>query len=118
MSAKKENTFSKWWADNHETLNHRDILRACEKAYQAGWQAHAEQQWISVTTALPELKDDSVLAHFANGSIETVHIQDYFGDITSGFDENGNQRYTKWYLHSDPPVTHWMPLPQPPKEKL
>lgn len=72
--------------------------------------------WVSVEDRLPELKDDSVLAHFENGSIETVHIEDYFKPITNGFDEDGNQIYTKWYLHSNPLVTHWKPLPEPPKE--
>lgn len=72
--------------------------------------------WISVKDRLPELEDNSVLAHFKNGSIETIHIEDYFKDITNGLDENNNQIYTKWYLHSDPQVTHWMSLPEPPKE--
>jgi hypothetical protein len=70
--------------------------------------------WISVDDRLPELKDDSVLGYFAdNGSIETIHIEDYFKYITNGFDKNGTQLYTRWYLHQV--VTHWMPLPPPPK---
>lgn len=72
-------------------------------------------EWISVEDRLPELKDDSVLAHFENGSIETIHIEDYFKPITNGFNANGEQIYTKWYLHHNPLVTHWMPLPTPPK---
>jgi hypothetical protein len=70
--------------------------------------------WINVEDRLPELKDDSVLGYFAdNGSIETIHIEDYFKDITDGFDEKGKQLYTKWYLHQR--VTYWMPLPPPPE---
>ena len=73
--------------------------------------------WVSVEDRLPELKDDSVLACFENGSIETVHIEDYFKQITNGFDAEGNQVYTKWYLHHDPKVTHWQPLPAAPTNK-
>ena len=59
-------------------------------------------EWISVNESIPESADNSVLVHFENGGIETVHIQDMF---TSG-----------WYLHNDPKPTHWMPLPNPPKQ--
>ena len=75
-------------------------------------------EWIELNTGndtLPELRDCNVLAHFENGSIETVHIQDMFGDITDGIDENGIQKYSKWYLNHDPKLTHWMELPKPPQ---
>ncbi len=74
--------------------------------------------WIELNTGndtLPELRDDSVLAHFENGSIETVHIEDMFKDITDGLDEKGQQQYTKWYLNHYPKLTHWMELPKPPQ---
>lgn len=71
--------------------------------------------WISVEDRLPESKDDSVLAYWAdNGGMDMVHIQDYFDDITAGIAEDGfTQLYTKWYISSG--VTHWMPLPEPPE---
>lgn len=69
-------------------------------------------EWISVNDRLPELKDDGVLVFFPNGAIETVHIQDYFDDITAGVDDFGVQMYTKWYITQG--VTHWMPLPEAP----
>lgn len=72
-------------------------------------------EWISVEDRLPEIRDDSVLAYFENGSIETIHIQGFFEDIGNGI-KNGVQQYTKWYLHSNPKVTHWMNLPEPPKK--
>lgn len=72
-------------------------------------------EWISVDDYLPESRDDGVIVFFPNGAIETVHIQDYFDDITCGVDENGAQKYTKWYMSMG--VTHWMPLPEPPKTK-
>jgi len=74
--------------------------------------------WIELNTGndtLPELRDDSILAHFENGSIEAVHIEDMFKDITDGLDEKGQQQYTKWYLNHNPKLTHWMELPKPPQ---
>lgn len=44
-----------------------------------------------------------------------VHIQDYFDDITAGYNDDGTQRYTKWYISQG--VTHWQSLPEPPEEK-
>ena len=70
--------------------------------------------WVKCSDRIPELRDDSVLVYFSeNGGIDMVHIEDYFKDITAGFDDSGNQIYTKWYLCQN--VTHWMPLPQPPR---
>lgn len=73
-------------------------------------------QWIKCSEKLPDLIDDTVLVYFAkSGSIETVHIQDYFSDITAGLGEDGEQLYTKWYLSQN--VTHWMLLPAPPEDQ-
>ena len=66
--------------------------------------------WISVKDRLPEIKDDSVLVYFKHGSMDMVHIEEYFDDITNGLDENGNQLYTKWYISQG--VVAWMPLPE------
>lgn len=76
----------------------------------------AVPEWISVKDKLPEITDASVLAHFQNGSIETVHIEDWFKDITDGLDEDGRQKYTKWYLKASNTITHWAPLLMPPIE--
>ena len=70
-------------------------------------------KWVNVEKELPESIDGSVLVYFAEtGSIETVHIQDYFDDIGAGLDGDGNQIYTKWYKTQD--VTYWMALPEAP----
>ncbi len=70
-------------------------------------------KWIKCESELPELKDGSVLVYFPeNGAIDMVHIEDYFKDITSGFDDNGKQLYTKWYLSQG--VSHWMCMPNQP----
>ena len=71
-------------------------------------------EWIKCSERLPEIEDASVLAYWpSNGGMDMVHIYDYFKDITAGVDDNGVQLYTKWYIESG--VTHWMPLPEPPK---
>ncbi len=68
-------------------------------------------EWVSVDERLPELKDNSVLAYFDHGSIDMVHIQDYFAPITNGV-VDGEQQYTCWYLKQG--VTHWQALPPAP----
>ncbi len=96
----------------HHAACEIDRLRAeLEKA-----KAQAIPEWISVEEKLPEITDASVLAHFQNGSIETVHIEDWFKDITDGLDEDGRQKYTKWYLKASNTITHWAPLLMPPIE--
>ncbi|AGG31981.1 Protein of uncharacterised function (DUF551) [Morganella morganii] len=69
--------------------------------------------WISVNERLPEIRDDSALAYWqGNGGMDMVHVGDFFGDITNGRDENGNQKYTKLYLSHG--ITHWQPMPEAP----
>tara|TARA_R100000541_G_scaffold12840_1_gene21382 strand:+ start:17585 stop:17812 length:228 start_codon:yes stop_codon:yes gene_type:complete len=73
-------------------------------------------KWISVEDELPEVKDDSVLVHFENGSIETVHLE-WFDDITCGLGEDDEQLYCKRFTNHNPKFTHWMSLPEPPEEQ-
>jgi hypothetical protein len=69
-------------------------------------------EWINVNDRLPELGDYSVLAYFPKyNSIDMVHVEDYFKDITNGVID-GIQQYTKWYIVEG--VTHWMELPESP----
>lgn len=69
--------------------------------------------WVLCADSLPELGDYSVLCYFAEtDAVEMVHVEDYFRDITAGLDEQGNQRWTKWYLSVG--ITHWHEMPLPP----
>ena len=61
--------------------------------------------WVRIDERTPELGDYCVLVWFEDGGWAMVHVEDWFGDITNGLDENGVQQYTKWYLKQ--PVTHW-----------
>tara|TARA_R110002153_G_scaffold264338_1_gene426166 strand:- start:1196 stop:1513 length:318 start_codon:yes stop_codon:yes gene_type:complete len=78
--------------------------------------AELENQWISVEDKLPELDDASVIVNFDNGSIECVHVG-FFDQVSCGFDHRGSQMYRPYYVGHDPKATHWMPLPEPPKEQ-
>ena len=73
-------------------------------------------EWIAVADRLPEIRDGGVLVYFSKfDAVETVNIEDYFRPITAGLDDAGNQLYALWAASAG--VTHWMPLPQPPKEQ-
>ena len=82
-----------------------DMLAGVDNGYQV--------LWVDIHEEEPELKDESVLMHFENGSIETVHIEDFFRPITNGV-KDGVQQWTKWWMKHDPACTHWMQLPSPP----
>ncbi|WP_396235163.1 DUF551 domain-containing protein [Acinetobacter baumannii] len=114
-SYKSMDMFSYSIVENNEVFFMREQARQLWSFWNKA-KAQAVPEWISVDVKLPEIADASVLAHFQNGSIETVHIEDWFKDITSGFDEAGNQTFTKWYLKASNTITHWMPLPEAPIE--
>ena len=80
-------------ADTHS------VKAACKKAFIAGYKA-AAPQWISVKDRLPEDASDVLIA-WADGVSEAC-----FCDET--WCREG--RRLLW-------VTHWMPLPEPPKEE-
>lgn len=82
-----------------EDLKCENSLLRAEKKFQKTFYAQ-QPEWISVEDRLPEKKDELCLVYRKNGSIglsvhycETNHYWSY-GD-----------------------VTHWMPLPEPPKPK-
>ena len=68
------------------------------------------QEWISVDDRLPEENHD--------GSVNAVLVTDgfvqhmaYFARGEWRFAESGEIKEPMWYK-----ITHWMPLPEPPKE--
>lgn len=78
-------------------------------------QAPVREGWIACSDRLPEVRDDSVLVLFDHGGIDMVHIQEYFGDITNGYSDDGEQLYTKYYKTAG--ITHWMSLPAAPVQQ-
>lgn len=61
------------------------------------------QEWISVTERLPESGKEGVL------------IALLYGGVDIGWCEDGRWRSEFVNEYEDGEVTHWMPIPQPPK---
>jgi hypothetical protein len=80
-----------------------------EKAFRRGLNGtHLEKyvpqkQWISVNDRLPE-DGQSVLVHYVDGWMPVAHL------LNGKWYQSGGE--TSWLS-----VTHWMPLPEPPKEE-
>ena len=68
------------------------------------------QEWISVTEKLPEPETDVIA--FVGGYIEILSYRyDRRGNLAFMYmDDSG-----RWHERIRPSVTHWQPLPQPPK---
>ena len=72
--------------------------RGYEKGYEAG-----KPKWIHVSERLPDENEGVVLVY--DGGVEPAIVD---GDIFLEYD-----KYEGWEINN---VTHWMPLPEPPKE--
>ena len=68
------------------------------------------QEWIPVTERLPEPETDVIA--FVGGYIEILsYSYDRRGNLAFMYmDDSG-----RWHERIRPSVTHWQPLPQPPK---
>ena len=86
--------------------------------------AESTRKWISVKDKLPtyaELRGDHVLVLFEDGTIcstgfdECIEDESIFGEWRQNFDmETLGATDSDWMPFEG--VTHWMPLPEPPKE--
>ena len=87
---------------SHGVTFNRDCHWATEQAYKNG-KADA-LKWIPVTERLPENKK-CVLMYSADGG------------VAEGVYEESRKRWVqwRWSVFDVPQVTHWMPLPEPPK---
>lgn len=87
-----------------------DALRYAERAVEAGY---VKQEWISVDERLPE-KNISVLAFYhrvykSGGSFDMA--------LVAKLNEEGFFVPFNCSPVQDASITHWMPLPEPPKMK-
>jgi hypothetical protein len=75
------------------------------------------QKWIPVTERLPKKITNKVVVLCENGYRGFGHYEDYKGKQT-WYNLESDKPFTDWdYGEEDSyKVTHWMPLPQPPKE--
>lgn len=78
-----------------------DALKYAERAIEAGY---VKQEWISVDERLPQ-PYKTVLIFCRNGF-------NTFQSVSEMLDENGR----RWSAVCGIPVTHWMPLPEAPKD--
>ena len=69
------------------------------------------QEWISVTERLPD--NDDIVMVIASGKVGNITLVNAFELATFSPDEGWIlEMWPEW---EDPKVTHWMPLPHPPK---
>ena len=65
-----------------------------------------EPEWIDVNDRLPEDNDGEVLASVNHCGEINYFVLEYVG----------NDEWLDWQTRIMPGVTHWMPLPKPPKK--
>ena len=84
-----------------------ELLKQLKNAPITNWKEEPSievvQEWISVDDRLPE-----------NGK-EGVLIALWWGEVDIGWCEDGRWRSEFVNEYEDGEVTHWMPIPQPPK---
>ena len=98
------------------------LYPACELADYLIANGVTVQEWISVTERLPEEDKDYLVITNAFGRCSSVKIRSFAkdGETIDEYDLAG-KKYV-WYFWSNEygyvstnSVTHWMPLPEPPK---
>jgi hypothetical protein len=77
-----------------------------------------EMEWISVKDRLPQYEDDYLTYIIDNGCSYRQQVQRFVKKPKTLKGMYGDS-FTHWELTQwdDNIVTHWMPLPKPPKEK-
>ena len=98
-----------WFPDNAEMLDMIDYLIANGVTVQDGNDNNIPTKWISVKDRLPEYNDDE----FADAVLVTDGFVQHMAYFVGGewrFAESGEIKEPMWYR-----ITHWMPLPNPPK---
>ena len=96
-------SLKEYTAKNHIMASVVILEDYAEQIYNAGYRKQSE--WISVKDRLPET-DDKVLCCEASGEM-------YVGMYLK------TRRVAGWITpySGDRPITHWMPIPEPPKMK-
>jgi hypothetical protein len=93
-----------WWADysKEKDLNKWDTVDPTV-GFLAGYQA-AAPQWISVKERLPE-----------EGSGLLIVYHSYLKEVGTSYYDDDMWCSSPWPITCEH-ITHWMPLPQPPKD--
>jgi Protein of unknown function (DUF551) len=88
-------------------VEYSGTLEGCKDDFLAGYKA-ASPQWISVKDRLPEEDQEVLIGWFQ----VTASNKQYFAHDVAIFNEN---EFSGWRKY--PEVTHWMPLPNPPRKE-
>ena len=91
-----------------EILNpeHREVYNGLDEVNEAcriGMEALKRQRWIPCSERLPKQFEDVLVFDALNNTVFTVYYYKHDGWY-NGWDVEG--------------ITHWMPLPEPPKENV
>ena len=89
-------------------------IRVVEEACEIACAALRAQQWVSVKDRLPE--DGEVVLTLVSGKPrENIELIDAY-ELATYYERYGwhVDEFSDWYA---PQVSHWMPLPKPPKEE-
>ena len=99
-----------------------NIYEATEQAYKNGYEA-GKPKWISVEERLPE-EDGRYLVFTSSYLIQYVRVLSFAKDgrkvdeydFVSAWENVWYWYDSEWGHITTDDVTHWMPLPEPPKE--
>ena len=109
-----KNGYAKGYEDGiaeMETDNNR-LRSMWAKAVSKASKADAQiPRWIPVTERLPD-KDGTYIVHFATKSVGDAEYESIYGSFGYWRDISWDDD-ADWFPYVD--VTHWMPLPEPPK---
>ena len=97
--------FERYVNDDCDTVEHRE---ACKMAV-AALREQEERRWIPVTERLPETGRKCLITN--GGTVKVGWLR------PDGVWKTGVNRNDLWNRFSLYPPTHWMPLPEPPKEE-
>ena len=97
---------------NPEHREHYDGLDEVNEACRMGMEALERTRWIPCSERLPESSHDVLVV--VSGTVGNIRLVD---SIEIGnFDKDEGWILEMWPEWEDPNVTHWLPLPEPPKE--
>lgn len=99
------------WADKPTEVQNEDIANFCRDLGIVR-EALERTRWIPCSERLPESSHDVLV--IASGKVGNIRLEN---SIEIGrFDRDEGWILEMWPEWEDPTVTHWMPLPLPPKE--
>lgn len=100
-----------------EAINQLNKMAVTDRDYEAvtvAKEAMTCGEWISVKDRLPGIENEYVLTLVSGKPTENITLENAYE--LAEFDIDDGWILEMWPEFKNPNVTHWMPLPQPPKE--